>query len=118
MILTGGWGNEIGNGRHPISFRFRDPGKHPSVCPDDLVMGRSWARRRIAMGLDDRVVLWKPHPSHLASQSPREWPLVSPIPFLNPLREDVWSEMGLESVVIVNPPCIWEQHVVRHVLPD
>jgi len=70
------------------------------------------------VGLDDRVVLWKPQPSHLVGDGPREGPLVSLIPFLDPLREHVGGEVGVEGLVVINSPRIPEEHVVSHILAD
>ena len=68
------------------------------------------------MGLDNRVVLWKPHPSHLVSNGPREWTPVSPFPFLDPLRKDIGSKVGAKGFVAINPPRISDQYVIGHVL--
>ena len=81
-------------------------------------MSGSWAGRRVAIGLDDRVVLRKPQPSHLIAYGPRERPLMSLIPHLNVLRENVGSEIGVEGLVIINLPRISEIHMVSHVLAD
>jgi len=70
------------------------------------------------MGPDDRVVLRKPQPSHLVGDGPREWPLVSLIPFLDLLWENVGGEIGVEGVVGINSPWVSEKHVVSHVLAD
>ena len=70
------------------------------------------------MGLDDRVVSRKPHPSHLADDGPREWPLVSLIPFLDSLRENVGGEIRVDGFVVINSPWISEKRVVGHVLAD
>ena len=70
------------------------------------------------MGLDDRVVLWKPQPSHLSSYGPREWSLVSPIPFLNVLGKDIGSEICLKGLIVINLPRVSEIYVVGHVLAD
>ena len=70
------------------------------------------------MSPDDRVVSGKPHPSHLVSKCPREWPLVSLIPFLNALRESIGSSVGLEGLVGIDLPCIYEECMVGHVLAD
>ena len=80
---TGGWRDEVGRDRHPIPFRLRESWNSPPIEPDELVMGGSRTRRRIAMGLDDRMVLRKPQPSHLVGDGPRERSLVSLIPFLD-----------------------------------
>ena len=56
------------------------------------------------MGLDDCVVLRKSQPSHLVNYGPREWSLVSPVPFLNVLRENVGSEIVIEGLVVINLP--------------
>ena len=70
------------------------------------------------MGLNDRVVLWKPHPSHLVQDAPRERSLVSPIPFLNVLRENIGSNIGLDGLVVINLPWISEQQMISHVLAN
>ena len=70
------------------------------------------------MGLNDRVVLWKPHPSHLIQDTPREWSLVSPIPFLNLLRENIGSEMGVECFTVINSPWVCEHYMIGHVLAN
>jgi len=70
------------------------------------------------MSLDNRVILRKPHPSHLVSNCPREWSLVSLIPFLNALGERVGSKVGLECLIGVDLPRIHEICVVSHVLAD
>jgi len=70
------------------------------------------------MGLDDRVVLRKPQPSHQAGDGPRERSLVSLIPFLDLLWENVWGEVVVEGVVGINSPRIYDKHVVGHVLAD
>ena len=81
-------------------------------------MGRGGAGGRIAVGLDDRVILWKPQPSHLVSYRPREWSLVSLVPLLNILWESVRSEIRLEGLVCIGLPCIEEVCMVGHVLAD
>ena len=81
-------------------------------------MRRSWTGGGISVSLDDRVVSWKPHPSHLVSDCPRERSTVSPIPFLNALRENVRSEVCLEGLVGIDLPSIYEGCVVTHVLAD
>ena len=54
----------------------------------------------------------------MVKEGPREWPLVSLIPFLDPLRENVGSEVGVEGLVGINSPRIPEKHVVAHILAD
>ena len=81
-------------------------------------MGRGGARGRIAVGLDNRVVLWKPQPSHLISYRPREWSLVSHVPLLNILWESVGSKIRLEGLVGSGLPRIEEVCMVGHVLAD
>ena len=115
---TRGWRNEVGKDRHPIPFRFRELSRHPPVRPDELIMGRSRTRRGITVGLDDCVVLWKPQPSHLVGDGPRKRSLVSPIPFLDILRENVGGKIGVEGFIVIDSPRIYEKHMVSHVLAD
>ena len=70
------------------------------------------------MCLDDRVILWEPQPSHLVSNAPREWPLVSLIPFLDLLLENPGGEIGVECFIGIDPPRISEKYVVSQVLAD
>ena len=81
-------------------------------------MGRCGASGRIAINLDDRVVLWKPQPSHLVKYGPRERSLVSLIPLLNILWKRVGSKIGFEGLICIGLPCIKEICVVGHVLAD
>ena len=70
------------------------------------------------MGLDDRVILREPQQSHLISVGPGEWSLVSIIPFLDSLRENVGIEIGGEGFIAVDSPPIREHQVVSHILAD
>ena len=70
------------------------------------------------MGLDDRVIRWKPQKSHQISVDPGEWSLVGPIPFLNSPREKVGVEIGVEGFIAADSPPICEPYVVSHVLAD
>ena len=81
-------------------------------------MGRCGAGGGIAIGLDDRVVLWKSQPSHLVSYRPREWSLVSLVPLLNVLWESVGSKICLEGLICIGLPRIKEVCMVGHVLAD
>ena len=81
-------------------------------------MGRCGAGGGIAIGLDDRVILWKPQPSHLVSYRPREWSLVSLVPLLNVLWESVGSKICLEGLICIGLPRIKEVCMVGHVLAD
>ena len=81
-------------------------------------MGRGGTGGRIAVGLDDRVVLWEPQPSHLARNRPREWSLVSLVPLLNILWESVGSKIRLEGLVCIGFPRVYEHRMVGHVLSD
>ena len=97
--LTGGWGNHIGSDRHPTSFWIGESRNYLQVRPDELEMSRSGVGGRIAVCLDDRVVLWKPQPSHLVGCGPWEQPLVSLVPLLNQLLESVRRKIGLDGFV-------------------
>ena len=81
-------------------------------------MGRGGAGGRVAIGLDDRVVFWKPQPSHLVRYRPRERSLMSLIPLLNILWKFVGSKIRLEGLVGSGLPCVYEQRMVGHVLSD
>ena len=70
------------------------------------------------MGLDDCPTLRQPQPSHQVRGGPRQWSLVSPMPFLDLLWEDIWGKVGVESLVTINLPRISKKHVVSHILPD
>ena len=70
------------------------------------------------MGLDDRIVLREPHPSHLVGAGPREWSLASLVPSLYVLWEDIGGEMGIEGFVVIDLPTISEHHVVGKVLAN
>ena len=70
------------------------------------------------MGPDDRVILREPQQSHLISVGPGERSLVSLIPFLDSLRENVGIEIGVKGFVAADSPSICEHQVVSHVLAD
>ena len=81
-------------------------------------MGWSWSGRRVSIGLDNRVILWKPQPSQLTDNSPWQRSLMSLTPFLNHLRENVGRKIGSKSFVVVSLPRVWNKYVVSHVLAN